>query len=324
MRNKYISIFLFIIMAAGGVFPGRAFCRAALAEETISVPDWAGFFNEWQYGVFITMVRGYFESNGRKIKIEDGMIIDTADKNYGSYGLRNLARICSGTPQESWPGIIEGHFRGIKEVREKFTRHDAREMKYEEYKDFLFVRLCSPEALDKLGKENLVFREEMEGVISVVVINTPDYIINLDPALLNKWNKAEQDIYYVALNNIRKNDTLTLTYEKIDDIGIFFSHGNSHFIASHALLVRDYPDLVGKYGALVAVPTRHNVFFYPVNDSDVRPAAAIIAAFTEALYSEGTGAVTPGVYWYYGGKFSRVPQSVYGDGAGSTIPGNFP
>jgi hypothetical protein len=88
--------------------------------------------------------------------------------------------------------------------------------------------------------------------------------------------------------------------------------GDSYFVASLVLILdqaahRFTRQRLGRDGALVAMPFRHQLAFHPIRDLSVIPTLASMARFAAAGFDEAPGAVSASVYWWRPG--SLVPLS---------------
>ncbi|MFF0460204.1 immunity 49 family protein [Streptomyces mexicanus] len=88
-------------------------------------------------------------------------------------------------------------------------------------------------------------------------------------------------------------------------------YGDSFFVASKALyLAQVAPQVTGeplpRAGALVAVPSRHNLVFHPIADGSVVDALNSLAAYALGAYEDGSGPLSPRVYWWHRGSLTSL------------------
>jgi hypothetical protein len=95
------------------------------------------------------------------------------------------------------------------------------------------------------------------------------------------------------------------------------------FAASHALLMEQRPDLVGEYGAMVAIPTRHTFLVCPVNTFDIVHDIGMLLNVARKAEADGPGSITDQLYFFRDGKFSRLVSSLEGGQMKMTVPPEF-
>jgi hypothetical protein len=88
-------------------------------------------------------------------------------------------------------------------------------------------------------------------------------------------------------------------------------YGDTPFVASKALFLsqvvhqvtgESLPDA----GALVAVPSRHNLVYHPIADGSVVDAINSLAAYALGAHEDGPGALSPRVYWWHRGSLTSL------------------
>ncbi|MCE7548644.1 immunity 49 family protein [Streptomyces thermodiastaticus] len=88
-------------------------------------------------------------------------------------------------------------------------------------------------------------------------------------------------------------------------------YGDSFFVASKALYLDEVARKVTgaplpRAGALVAVPTRHNLVFHPIADGSVVDALNSLATYALGAYQDGSGPLSPRVYWWHRGGLTSL------------------
>lgn len=59
-------------------------------------------------------------------------------------------------------------------------------------------------------------------------------------------------------------------------------------------------------GALVVVPSRHNLVYHPITDGSVVDAVNSLASYAVGAYGDGPGALSPQVYWWHDGGLTSL------------------
>src|SRR5205814_3248680 len=88
--------------------------------------------------------------------------------------------------------------------------------------------------------------------------------------------------------------------------------------SSHVLLLTNHEQTLGKFGAIVAVPTRNVVICHPIEDGTVAQAAEEMAPLVERARQAAPCATSGQLYWYHDGKFEAVPSVIH-DGAAMVL-----
>ncbi|RCH68946.1 hypothetical protein DT019_09910 [Streptomyces sp. SDr-06] len=89
-------------------------------------------------------------------------------------------------------------------------------------------------------------------------------------------------------------------------------YGDSHFVASKALYLSEaVRQITGEPlpddGALVVVPSRHNLVYHPIVDGTVTAGLNSLASYALGAYEDsGKGALSPRVYWWHRGRLTSL------------------
>jgi hypothetical protein len=85
------------------------------------------------------------------------------------------------------------------------------------------------------------------------------------------------------------------------------------YTSTHVLLLKEHPETVGKFGALVVVPTRQSVLCHPIDDLSALDAARVLTYIAAQWNKKDPGPVTTNLYWYHEGRFTQIPYEIHGD-----------
>ena len=94
------------------------------------------------------------------------------------------------------------------------------------------------------------------------------------------------------------------------DLRILAFTGESYFTASHALFLEDYLRPVPEHGALLAVPHRHSVMFYPIVGTDAVHAVQTMLPAAFGMFHEGPGSISPDLYWWRRDRIVHLPSKM--------------
>ncbi len=241
-------------------------------------------------------------------QIDDGIVRGKMSGEDVALGLQNLAQLCHQIPQGEWQRTVTEHFDSFAETKRQEQELDQKMGNFSEIKELLAVRIWPREYLEQLGTKKLIFREDLEGTISAIVFDLPKAIKNVTPEQAKLWNKADDELFAIGLENIRKKAEVEITRQEagggLSFIGLT---GNNFLSASHVLLLDQQPQCVGKYGAIVGIPTRHIVLCYPIENLEVARIIQKMIPVIISLEKEGPGSISPELFWYRNGKFTRLP-----------------
>jgi hypothetical protein len=282
-------------------------------------PAWADFLTAPQYQRFLAMVQGYFRGQKVKCVLKDGQVNLAADGRYREQqlGLLNLAQMCRGQPEDQWPRIIAGHFGILQRSWREGEALEKRLGDFAKVAELLAVRLWPKSyCAGDLGN-HMVWREDIPGTVSVLVYDLPSTIRNVNPAEVAAWGKEPDELFDLALANVREICIPDVLHKEMGD-GLTFTAlvDESFYVASHALLLEQYhADLIGAHGTLVGVPHRHVMLAYPIEQ---RPMKVVVGAVNRlipviaGMEKEGPGSISPLLYWYREGRFLPLPYEFKG------------
>ena len=273
------------------------------------VPEWANFFSARQWADFQRLVRDHFRRQNKRCQIQDGVVVvpeeaDSAEK----YGLSNLAQHCGHAPRDQWESIIEGHFHVLDKGRTELSELENKAKDFSQVSHMLAVRIWPREYADQIGLSNLVCREDLEGTVTTLVLDLPSSIRNVQPDEAKSWDKNYHDLFDLGLENVWKNCQPERREETIPPgVRVMFLTSDNFFVASHALLLERHPQLIGRYGSLVAIPHRHILICHPIENANVVEAVNHLIFFAHGMEKEGPGSISPFLYWYRDGQFRTLP-----------------
>lgn len=277
------------------------------------VPDWAPGLNPMQYQRFMQLVEAYFVARHGRFDFEDPWVLSESGDERGpwQYGLTNLAQMCAAAPGDEWEQIIAHHFEVVANELEDDAMQAERFGSFEEARPFLYPRLWPQEALDEMGDvhEHMLARIDLPGTVTTLVFDLPRSVRTVVRDEADRWNLSDSELFEIALANLRKLEDMPRVeaMEFGEGIILYAFAGDSFLTASIALVIKDYPEILGEHGALVGVPTRHIAVVYPVQDLGVVPAINQIIPMLARIEREGPGSISPHLYWYFNGAYMLLP-----------------
>ena len=288
-----------------------------------NVPEWAAFFSPAEYAEFIRLVGAYFQERGAAFSIREGLV-DLPDQGSIRLGLGNLAQICNHQSRSDWPAIVAAHFDGLARARQEEEQLESLAGDFDQIKSLLAVRLFPRSHIEAIGTDRLIGREDLEGVLTALVFDMPATVRTVPPEQAAAWRRPAAELLSIGLENVWRSCRPNVRDVALDGgLVIRLLSGTNFTTATHALLLDRRPGCVGSFGSLVAVPHRHAVLCFPIEDRRVIPAVASLLPAVTAMEKEGPGSISSRLYWYRGGRFTDLPYSETPEGYRFTAPPDF-
>jgi hypothetical protein len=135
-----------------------------------------------------------------------------------------------------------------------------------------------------------------------------------------EWNKSENDLFECAIQNLPEDEIEVKEYEFVEKftVYIFFS---GDFSASLMLDLRNRANYtIGKFGTLIAIPTKGTAYAHPIEDSEILELIRILQPTIEKIYNEDPGNVTTNFYWCYDDNIQIFPTEQSDNGLLISLP----
>ncbi|MEU9991004.1 immunity 49 family protein [Streptomyces sp. NPDC048045] len=217
--------------------------------------------------------------------------------------LDNLAHLCRKVPEEQWPDLVAAHFARLQQASQ--GGESADELLRGVHARLLPVESLTPELAGALRyarvvADGLVFAYALDGPTSVRILTDSDV-----------ERAGTEQLGQAAYENLMR---VPVEHDEVSVGGQATLHslyGDSPFVASKALfLSAAVRQAVGEplpdAGALVVVPTRHNLVYHPIADGSVVDAVNSLAAYALGAHEDGPGALSPRVYWWHRGGLTSL------------------
>lgn len=151
----------------------------------------------------------------------------------------------------------------------------------------------------RLVADGLVFAYALDQPTDVRILTDPD----VERVGLEELGRA-------AYENLMR---VPVTHEEIPVEGTILHsfYGDSPFVGSLALFLsaavqRVTGESLPEAGALVVIPSRHNLVYHPIADGTVVDAVNCLASYGLGAFEDGPGAVSPQVYWWHRGGLTSL------------------
>ena len=274
-------------------------------------PEWALPMSGDEAADFVEAVRHDFERRGLPCEIDDGTVRVVRAGEPQELGLTNLAQLCHAASRRDWAEGIASHFDNMFAAMDAEAELDQRARSFEEVRSLLKVRLYPGASLQGMDPSPPVSWELAPGLTAVFVYDLPTSVRTVSAAHVEGWLKGHEELLETALANVR---TETVESQAMDEgasapIACFADH---FFAASHALLLGERLGPGASHGAVFAVPNRHTLLYAPIVDLGVVGSINRLIPTAVALFNEGPGSISPGIYWWRDGSVTLLPSEVAG------------
>jgi hypothetical protein len=278
-----------------------------------NIPEWASFFSEEEYSLFIQEIDNYFKSlnSQYQYKPADGQVL--ADENlfgFTNLGLMNVAQVCKQNQQQYYKNIIIDHFTSLMRVKQ-FNEYFAKIAdNFEEIKKYIGVRLYNDEYVATVGKENTVGKAFAGDIYAMIVFDFPNAVKNVKPQDTTAWNKTVDELFETGVENIKNNYPLTITKVNFGEFHSWFVQGEHFFTPNIVFDIENRPELTGSKGALIGLPHRHSALIYPIENSEVLKAINGLIPPIYGMNQEGPGSLSNNLFWYRDKTFTQLPYKI--------------
>jgi hypothetical protein len=244
--------------------------------------------------------------------VKGGSILLTKDQNTQMLNLHNLIVKCRVVADRNqWRRIIDEHFDKLfssVDEQKKINLED-----FESVKDYLSIRIYPKEVVAKRGGAlNLVARTDLEGTYTLLMFDLPGSFVPVQRSIFERWEREMSEVFDTAQRhiNLQKIVKMTQSYTiDTSDIEVTFIE-NDDYAASYALdLLRNSPESVGKWGAVIVIPNKGLVNICKISPEHPQDFIKFIQATKHVMdqfYAQHPQPVSRQYFWYYGGKFTKI------------------
>lgn len=266
---------------------------------------YAHLISSEDYQLILSMSLGYLSSKMEVERIDDGVIyVKRAAYEPLQCALDNLVRSCSQeTNKEMWFEMICAHFEKIMII----DQHPDLSY-FDNVRKILSIRIYPQAFGENMGLSGkLVTKTDFEGTISVLVLDLPGRFQLLTKRDVTVWNKSDGQLFEIAQQNVNKQQIDVAQHELAGEFELF-SFFNSDYAASYAIdFEQNAHFAIGKYGTLVAVPSKGVVFAHPIKNEGVIVVIQMLHPLVTKFYNEEPGNITYNYFWYFDKKFYAFP-----------------
>ncbi len=269
--------------------------------------EYIHLINQKQYDTILNLALQYFKEKGDEVlKLENGLLTTKSEGDEEvRYGFDNLIRMMCPEPQEDWESILYRHFNTVNVSNDYLVYYKK---DYEAAKPFLKVLIKDIAVLDDRLGGAVVSRVDFPGTCTVLVMDYDNQFRYLRKEDIAEWEATEEEIFSVALENIGQEE---VTINKVDHEGAIemFVFLSGDFSAAQMIdLGKNAGFAIGKYGSIVAIPTKGTAFATPIDDDNVVGRLEVLADPVYKFFTEDPGNITLSIYWFYAGEIKQFVE----------------
>lgn len=256
-------------------------------------------------------------------KVKDGTITLGKNENLQAVNLHNLVAKCIAVPDKTqWEAVIQDHFDNLFMSIRKQANLNVQN--FDTAAKYLSLRIYSQAAVTaRGGVGQLVTKTDLEGTYTMLMLDLPGAFTPIPQTLFASWNKSAAEAFRIAQHNVNKQaiDKITKSFD-FNGSSIEMSFiGNEDYAASYALdLANNSPELVGKWGSVVAMPNKGLVNICQISPEKPLDFVQFIQrtkALIEKSYTEHPQPISSRFFWYYQNRF--IPINVTTGSKGEAV-----
>ncbi|SFW73654.1 hypothetical protein [Chitinophaga sancti] len=282
------------------------------------------YFTPEEYSQFMTLLDEYLGAQEIVYTVDDHILTVSTDR-YGSsrLGIINLVQACKQMPADEWREHIQLHFEQLEQSHNYMQEFSARAHEYDKIKDLLGVRLYHNSFLDNVEENTTLTKQVTEDIMAMLVFDLPNAVMSVDGEYPEIWNKTIDELFTTGIANIKNKYELVPQQQELGDKKRWSIH-NEHLYSPNVLLDMDnYPEIIGTYGTILAVPNRHLVLLYPIESMEVIEIVNMFTRIVPHMNLQGPGSISPCIYWHYNDVFTNIPFEGNDEEVGIYPPENF-
>lgn len=252
--------------------------------------------------------------------LNDGTVVLAKGQGIQAFNLDNLVLKCLDVKDKTlWKDVIADHFSQIFISIDEKKKIDPNN--FETVKKYLSIRVYPKQAvLQRGGMENMVLKSDMEDTYTLLMLDLPGAFTNVERSMAELWKKDSSELFKFAQANINQQIVQKVTQNfDIDGTLVEISFiGEENYAASYALdLATNSPELVGQWGSVVAMPNKGIVNVCKISKDKPLDFVKFIQRtkpLVEKYYNDHPQPISDQYFWYYKGKFTRIPVSMDANG----------
>lgn len=252
------------------------------------------------YKVIVNLVLEYARNIGKVESVHDGIVIlvDKKTKAERIISLNNIVRRCIAYEAHRWDKMIDYHFKQliVNPTKLNFFYKD-----FEFAAQYLKVFVLPIEKLDDI--DSLIYREDFPNTRTFLILDYDEKFHYVQREKSLTWGKTETELFDLALANISLENIEIdqfLWKDKYEVFSLFNGDFSAAFIIDFA---KNVSFAIGKYGTIVAIPTKGAVFLHPLSSNQPEPFIQSFQEVVQSFYQEDEEPITMDFYWFWEGEF---------------------
>ncbi|MDB4927622.1 MAG: hypothetical protein JWM10_106 [Myxococcaceae bacterium] len=284
-------------------------------DQLTEVPPWAAFLPLDAWRALLFAMQEDLRARGIVARYQgDTFSAFLPDGRLASLGIVNLAERCRGADVEGFHGLARAHFDAVlpspTEPSAELSRTD-----FDAIAPSLIAHVYREEMLAP-ARDSVIARPLCAGLVSAIAVDFGHGIGSLPRDLAAEWNRPDDELFRVALANVRRRPVQRRPFPARASSGVLITGADHavtsqvHFLASH--LGGHHPA-----GALVGLPSRSALLCIPLPSGGDAPspecvadAAALVRGLFDALAARprsAEGMFSPHLYWWRDGGLTALP-----------------
>ena len=182
----------------------------------------------------------------------------------------------------------------------------------------LKIRLYPPGLMERMNSINTISRRLSPCLFEVLVLDLPSAVVTAGRKRTEKLSIDDDDLFRIARDNL-SGELVEPEKEEIgEDIRLDIYKGNSHFVASLALILNRMYD--SPRGCLAGLPSRHTMLIHEIHEtSELFQATQTMIPRIEGIWNEEPGSISPHLFWIRNGEFHQFVTGT-GDNGPYVVP----
>jgi hypothetical protein len=270
-------------------------------------PQWARFMSESEWQAFATALEAELVRRAMPYHVDDSVLWGQwGSEEDEALGLTNLAQLCHASDQDNYGDVIASHFDALVAGRGDRALAGQLASDLTAARPLLRLRLYSRDTFDP-DTAQFVLHDVADDLTAVLCYDLPANVVTVTADTLPRWGVPTEELYFQALANQRRVEAAPVEDIDVGGAIVRAMTGDSYFIASNLLLLRDFVTADAPLGVIAAVPNRHTFLWHVITDASTLRALDAMVVMAANLHNEGPGAISPNLYWWRDDTMRTLP-----------------
>ncbi|MFX0574727.1 hypothetical protein [Nocardia nepalensis] len=248
----------------------------------------------------------------------DGEVTVSGPTGPTVYYLENLMREVAAAPAGDWTALVADHLAtGL--VHDEIDDCEPLEMMdFANVQALVRTRLYPDSVHNQIA---CVCRPLAPGLVQRVVLDSVHTIAPVTYQLMASWQVDEADLFALGERNTCTDGPLEVERADFPEGAPpwFLLKGND-YTSAHALWLGDYPDVIGRAGAIFTVPAELSIYAAPIDGVEALAAGEILASLAAHHFANDPWPTSPHLYRWYDGHIELAAHVESADKALKLYP----